>query len=79
MLTPRAREHIKRYEALCAESLKQEPHASFRPGLRGITGRLARDGPAHPEGVGYDASPSAVLVARGMDEQTALAEAPRLL
>jgi poly(A) polymerase len=57
VLTPRTRERIKRHEALCAESLKQEPHASFRPGLRGLTGRFARDGPAQPEGVGYAASP----------------------
>jgi poly(A) polymerase len=75
------REHVERHEALCAKSLnpKQEPRASSRPELRGLTERLTRDDPAHPASVSYAASRLRLLVARGMDEQTALAEAPRLL
>jgi poly(A) polymerase len=43
-------------EALCAESLNKSRALVPDPDYGGLTGRLARDGPAHPAGVGYAAS-----------------------
>jgi poly(A) polymerase len=79
---PRLRpERVERHEALCAEFLNRSRALGPHPDsdYRGLAWRLSREGPAQQADVGYAASRLRLLVARGMDEQTALAESPRLL
>jgi len=74
-------EHVERHEALCAGFLSESralgPHPN--PDYKGLAGRLSRGVADHPADVGYAASRLRLLVARGMDGETAIAEAPRLL
>ncbi len=77
---PRLRpEHLERHRSLCAEflSFSRELGPHPEPDYEGLAGRLSPE--SAPADVGYAASCLRLFVARGSDEETALASTSRLL
>jgi poly(A) polymerase len=75
------REHLERHRELCVEFLRVSrelgPHPE--PDYEELARRLSPDRALAPADVGYAASTLRLLVARGMDGETALANASLLL
>jgi poly(A) polymerase len=75
------REHLERHRELCVEFLRVSrelgPHPE--PDYGELARRLSPDRTLEPADVGYAASTLRLLVARGMDGETALANASLLL
>ncbi len=77
---PRLRpEHVERHRSLCAEFLRLSRELGPHPesDYEGLAGRLSPE--SAPADVGYAASCLRLFVARGSDEETALASTSRLL
>ncbi len=74
-------EHVERHRELCVEFLRisRGPGPYPEPDYGGLAERLSPDRALTPADVGYAASCTRLLVARGTDEETALARTSRLL